>query len=221
MGKVKRADQKRRKPKRGRVPERCPTAAAATAKVPINERMGAVIRRARLERGLRLGDVASAACISVPMLSRFETGQSAVSIVLLERICARLETDLSTIFSEVEQSRGEARLIKASDKSEVVRSGTKYGHTYRLLSYQKGVPKVFQALLINMDKRRDSYPRARHSGTEFIYMLRGRMQFRLENRTFVVEPGDAFTFSADVLHGPERLLDDHVQFIAVIIYAER
>ncbi|WP_410708308.1 helix-turn-helix domain-containing protein [Bradyrhizobium sp. BWA-3-5] len=82
--------------------------------------MGAAIRRARLERGLALGDVASAACISVPMLSRFETGRSTASFALLERICARLGTDLSTLFSEVEQTRGEARLIKASDQLEVV-----------------------------------------------------------------------------------------------------
>ncbi|WP_082637929.1 helix-turn-helix domain-containing protein [Bradyrhizobium retamae] len=52
------------------------------------------MRRARLESGLTLGDGASAACISVRMISRFETGQSTVSIVLLESICARLDNDL-------------------------------------------------------------------------------------------------------------------------------
>lgn len=202
------------------MPGRRPPAAAANAEAPFNERMGAVIRRARLKRGLTLGDVASATCISVPTLSRFETGRSAVSIVLLERICTRLGTDLSTFFSEVEQTSGEAGLIKASDQMEVVRSGTKYGHTYRLLSYQKGARKVFEPFLINMDKQSDSYPRFRHPGTEFIYMLRGRMQFRLEDKTVLLEPGDAFTFSASVLHGPEKLLDDQIQFITAKIYAE-
>ncbi|MGY3610315.1 MULTISPECIES: helix-turn-helix domain-containing protein [unclassified Bradyrhizobium] len=202
------------------MPERLPSAAAATARAPIDERMGAAIRRARLARGLTLGDVAQATCISVPMLSRFETGQSAVTIVLLERICARLGTDLSTFFSEVEQRTGEARLIKASDQMEVVRSGTKYGHSYRLLSCQRGARKVFEPFLIDIDKQGESYARFRHPGTEFIYMLRGRMQYRLEDRTFLIEPGDAYTFCANVLHGPEKLLDDHIQFITVMIYAE-
>ncbi|WGR93462.1 XRE family transcriptional regulator [Bradyrhizobium sp. ISRA443] len=222
MSKVKRADHKRRgNVKKGRAPEQAPAPAeTAVAKPPIDERTGAAIRRARVERGLTLSDVASAASISVPMLSRFETGQSTASLVLLERICAVLGTDLPTLFSEIEQARGEAQLIKASDQMEVVRSGTKHGHTYRLLSYHKGPRKLFEPFLINMDKESESYPRFQHPGTEFIYMLSGRMEYRFGDRTFLVEPGDAFTFSGGVLHGPEKLLDDRIQFITIIIYAE-
>jgi transcriptional regulator with XRE-family HTH domain len=169
---------------------------------------------------LTLNDVASAASISVPMLSRFENGQSTASLVLLERICSALGTDLPTLFSEIEQKSGAAQLIKAANQMEVVRSGTKHGHTYKLLSYHKGPGKIFEPFLVNMDKDSESYPRFQHPGTEFIYMLSGRMEYRFGDKTFLVEPGDAFTFSGNVLHGPEKLLDDHIQFIAIIIYAE-
>ncbi|MBR1165018.1 MULTISPECIES: helix-turn-helix domain-containing protein [Bradyrhizobium] len=222
MSKGKRADHKRGgNVKKARAPEQAPAPAeTAVAKPPIDERTGAAIRRARAERGLTLSDVASAASISVPMLSRFENGQSTASLVLLERICAVLGTDLPSLFSEVEQARGEAQLIKASDQMEVVRSGTKHGHTYRLLSYHKGPQKFFEPFLINMDKESESYPRFQHPGTEFIYMLSGRMEYRFGDKTFLIEPGDAFTFSGEVLHGPEKLLDDRIQFITIIIYAE-
>ncbi|WP_439406656.1 helix-turn-helix domain-containing protein [Bradyrhizobium sp. DASA03076] len=223
MSKVKQANQRSRSKakKTGAVEQAAaPPVDMAIAKPPIDERMGAAMRRARLERGLTLSDVASAAGISVPMISRFENGQSTVSLALLERICAALGTDLSTLFREVEQPTGEAQLIKAADQMEVVRSGTKHGHTYRLLSYHKGPRKVFEPFLINMDKESESYPRFQHPGTEFIYMLSGRMQYRFGDRTFLVEPGDAFTFSGSVLHGPEKLLDDRIQFITIIIYAE-
>ncbi|WP_342709836.1 XRE family transcriptional regulator [Bradyrhizobium sp. B124] len=222
MSKVKQANQKRRsKSRRSHAPEQiAPPLDTAVAKPPIDERMGAAMRRARLERGLTLSDVGSAAGISVPMISRFENGQSTASLALLERICAALGTDLSTLFREVEQPTGEAQLIKAADQMEVVRSGTKHGHTYRLLSYHKGPRKAFEPFLINMDKESESYPRFQHPGTEFIYMLSGRMQYRFGDRTFLVEPGDAFTFSGGVLHGPEKLLDDQIQFITIIIYAE-
>jgi quercetin dioxygenase-like cupin family protein len=101
---------------------------------------------------------------------------------------------------------------------EVVRSGTKHGHTYRLLSYHRGPRKAFEPFLINMDKDSESYPRFQHPGTEFIYMLSGRMEYRFGERTFLIEPGDAFTFSGNVLHGPEKLLDNRIQFITIIIY---
>jgi transcriptional regulator with XRE-family HTH domain len=197
-----------------------PPAEEAIAKAPIDERMGAAIRRGRLERGLKLTELASAANISVPMISRFENGQSTVSLPLLERICTALGTDLSTLFREVEQSSGSAQLIKAGDQMEVVRSGTKHGHTYKLLSYNRGPRKIFEPFLIDMDKESESYPRFQHAGTEFIYMLSGRMEYRFGDKTFLIEPGDAFTFSGNVLHGPEKLLDDRIQFITIIVYAE-
>jgi transcriptional regulator with XRE-family HTH domain len=190
----------------------------AIARAPIDDRTGAAIRRNRLERGLTLNDLAQAANISVPMLSRFENGQSTASLVMLEKICSALGTDLSTMFREVEQTSGSAQLIKATDQMEVVRSGTKHGHTYRLLSYHRGPRKAFEPFLINMDKDSESYPRFQHPGTEFIYMLSGRMEYRFGERTFLIEPGDAFTFSGNVLHGPEKLLDNRIQFITIIIY---
>jgi transcriptional regulator with XRE-family HTH domain len=195
-------------------------AETAIARGPIDERTGAVLRRARLERGLTLSEVASAASISVPMMSRFENGQSAVSLTLLERICTVLGTDLPALFTEVQQTVGQAQLIKANDQMEVVRTGTKHGHTYRLLSYLKGPQKSFEPFLIEMDRASESYPRFQHPGTEFIFMLSGRMRYRFGEKTFLIEPGDAFTFSGNVLHGPEELLDHRIRFITIIIYNE-
>jgi transcriptional regulator with XRE-family HTH domain len=222
LGKTQRATNKQRAVKkhaREPIPPD-PVVETAVAKPHIDERTGAAIRRSRLERGLKLSDLAVAASISVPMLSRFENGQSTASLVMLERICSALGTDLSTLFREIEQTSGEAQLIKATDQMEVVRTGTKHGHTYRLLSYQRGPRKAFEPFLINMDKDSESYPRFQHPGTEFIYMLSGRMEYRFGDKTFLVEPGDAFTFSGNVLHGPERLLDNRIQFITIIVYVE-
>lgn len=163
MRKTRRANQKRGKNfNTRRLTQQLSPATEGASKLSIGERMGGAIRRVRLERGLRLGDVTSAAGISVSMLSRFETGRSTAGLVLLERICAALGIDLSTLFSEIEQSRGDAQLIKATEQMEVVRPGTKHGHTYRLLSHRPR--KSFEAFLINMDKRSRSYRTLSASG---------------------------------------------------------
>jgi transcriptional regulator with XRE-family HTH domain len=197
-----------------------PTGDTAATKPPIDQRAGAAIRRGRLERNLTLSDLAAAADMSVPMLSRIENGQSTASLTVLERLCAVLGTNLASLFHEIEQASGTAQLLKAADQMEVVRTGTKHGHSYRLLSYHRGPRKVFEPFLIEMDRESESYPRFQHEGTEFIYMLSGRMEYRFGDRTFCIEPGDAFTFSGNIRHGPERLLDDRIQFISIIVYAE-
>ena len=96
----------------------------------------------------------------------------------------------------------------------------RYGYTYKLLSYDKGPKKLFDPFFIEMDKKSQSYPRFAHPGTEFIYMLQGRVEYRFGEYTYLLEPGDAFTFSGDVVHGPEKLLDERAKFISIIIYGE-
>ncbi|WP_439406678.1 helix-turn-helix domain-containing protein [Bradyrhizobium sp. DASA03076] len=219
MRKTRRANPKRGQDvNMGGSTERLSSVAQDGPKLSIGERVGGAIRHIRLERRLRLGDVASAAGISVSMLSRFETGRSTASLLLLERICTALGVDLSTLFSRIEQSRGDAQFIKATQLLEVVRPGTKHGYTYRLLSCR--TRKSFEPFLIDMDKRSKSHPRFQHGGTEFIYMLSGRMHYRLEDKTLLLESGDAITFPGRVRHGPEKLLSNSIQLITMIVYAE-
>ena len=190
------------------------------ANLPLEARIGAAIKRRRLEANLTLSDLSSGAGLSSAMLSRIENGMATASLDALERISVAVGVNLSDLFRESESRQGSAQLVKKSEQMEVVRVGTKYGHTYRLLSYDRGPRKLFEPFFIEMDKKSESYPRFAHPGTEFIYMLQGRMEYRFGEQTYLVEPGDALTFSGNVVHGPERLLDERIRFLSIIIYAE-
>lgn len=190
------------------------------ANLPLEARIGAAIKRRRLEANLTLSELSTGAGLSSAMLSRIENGMATASLDALERISAAVGVNLSDLFRESESRQGSAQLVKKAEQMEVVRVGTKYGHTYRLLSYDRGPRKLFEPFFIEMDKKSESYPRFAHPGTEFIYMLQGRMEYRFGEQTYLVEPGDAFTFSGNVVHGPERVLDERVRFLSIIIYAE-
>lgn len=190
------------------------------ANLPLEARIGAAIKRRRLEANLTLSDLSSGAGLSSAMLSRIENGMATASLDALERISIAVGVNLSDLFRESESRQGSAQLVKKAEQMEVVRVGTKYGHTYRLLSYDRGPRKLFEPFFIEMDKKSESYPRFAHPGTEFIYMLQGRMEYRFGEQTYLVEPGDALTFSGNVVHGPERVLDERIRFLSIIIYAE-
>lgn len=205
-------------PRPPRDPDR--TTVTEKARQTIEYRVGGAIRRRRLALKLTLADVASGAGMSAAMLSRIENGQAGVSLGALERLGQSLGVSISALFSEVEERQGQAQLIRADDQVEVVRTGTKHGHTYRLLSYNRGPQKLFEPFLIEMDKDSEIYPRFRHPGTEFIYMLDGAMTYQFGDKQFELTPGDAFTFPGEVEHGPAVLGSDKVAFLAMIIYAE-
>ncbi len=191
-----------------------------TANVPLEKRIGEVFKQLRLAANLTLADLSAGAGVSSAMLSRIENGMATASLDTLERLCLALGIGLSDLFKRIDRKQGTAQLLKRDEQMEVVRVGTKYGYTYKLLSYDKGPKKLFDPFFIEMDKKSQSYPRFSHPGTEFIYVLQGRVEYRFGEFTYLLEPGDAFTFSGDVVHGPERLLDDHAKFLSIIIYAE-
>lgn len=216
--KVRRAPPRR--PRNGSAQAPKPDISSDTANVPLEKRIGEVLKQLRLAANLTLADLSSGARISSAMLSRIENGMATASLDALERLCLALGIDLSELFKRTDRKKGTAQLVKRREQMEVVRVGTKYGYTYKLLSYDKGPNKLFDPFFIEMDKKSQSYPRFSHPGTEFIYVLQGRVEYRFGDLTYLLEPGDAFTFSGDVVHGPERLLDDQAKFLSIIIYNE-
>lgn len=191
-----------------------------TANVPLEKRIGEVLKQLRLEANLTLSDLSAGARLSSAMLSRIENGMATASLDTLERLCLALGIDLSDLFRQIDRNKGTAQIVKKSEQMEVVRVGTKYGYTYKLLSYDKGPKKLFDSFFVEMDKKSQSYPRFSHPGTEFIYVLQGRVEYRFGEHTYLLEPGDSFTFSGNVVHGPEKLLDDRAKFLSIIMYNE-
>lgn len=190
------------------------------ANVSLEKRIGDVMKKRRLAANLTLAELSAGAGMSSAMLSRIENGMAAASLDSLERLCHALGIGMSDLFQETDEKSGSAQLIKRDEQMEVVRVGTRHGHTYRLLSYDRGPRKVFEPFFIEMDRKSQSWPRFSHPGTEFIYMLQGRVEYRFGDKTYILEPGDAFTFSGSVVHGPVRMLDERAKFLSIIIYAE-
>jgi transcriptional regulator with XRE-family HTH domain len=180
--------------------------------------LGGIIRGLRQRDHLTIADVAAQAGISRGMLSKIENGQAATSLDTLSRIAQALGVSLSQLFRDYELPAGGAQLVKAREGMEVVRRGTKRGHTYHLLAYDKGPRKTFEPFLITMDDASEVFPSFEHPGTEFIYLLKGKLEYRHGKQTYLLEPGDALTFRGDVPHGPERLIQTPIHLLSVIVY---
>lgn len=187
----------------------------------LDRHVGGRIREYRQRDKLTISDVADRAGLSAGMLSKIETGQASASLESLVNIANALGVPFTSLFRDYDTPASVARLVKAGEGMEVVRKGTAKGHTYRLLSYDQGPRKLFEPFLISMDDASEVFPSFEHRGTEFIYMLQGRLEYRHGRSTYLLGPGDALTFSGDVPHGPERIIKVPIRFITMIIYDGR
>ena len=216
--------KRKSQPPPGKAPRRTRTARAAVK--PAADRtespavdLGRTARRLRESQNLTLADVAGRANISSAMLSRLETGRVSPSLETLVALSQALGVTASVLMQRVGADDGGAQLIRAGEGLETVRSGTRRGHTYRLLAAQRGPRKVFEPFLVTLNDRSEVFPGFQHPGVEFIHMLSGILHYRHGRHSYVLKPGDTLTFRGDVAHGPERLEKVPIRMLSIIIYA--
>jgi transcriptional regulator with XRE-family HTH domain len=180
--------------------------------------LGTAVRELRQRHKLTIAQVSEQAGISRGMLSKIETGQITPGLDSLSRIARALGVSMSMLFRHYDAPTGSAQHVKKGQGMEVVRRGTKSGHSYELLAYDQGPVKLFEPFMITMEEPSESFPTFQHPGTEFIHMIEGTLEYRHGQTVYVLEPGDTLTFEGEITHGPERLLNKPVRFLSLIIY---
>lgn len=195
-------------------------AAEVKRELNLQRYLGRSLRDHRREHALTISEVSELARISPGMLSKIENGQVTPTLDVIERTCTALGMTLGQLFQNYAVPDGTAQHIKSGLGMEVVRVGTRRGHTYHLLAYGRGPRKLFEPFLITMNNQSEAFPSFQHEGTEFIYMLHGKIEYRHGRNTYRLESGDSLTFSGNVLHGPENLIEVPIRFLSIIIYGE-
>ena len=184
----------------------------------LSQFVGLELKKHRLNQHLTIQDVSELSGISRGMLSRIENCQATPRLDTLFRLSTTLGISMSNLFKDFDAPEGDANYVPKGEGMDVARRGTKRGHVYELLSYDQGPKKLFEPLLITLDDESEVFPRFQHAGIEFIYMLKGKMDYRHGKQIYRLKPGDALTFDGNVPHGPEELISVPIKFLTVINY---
>jgi transcriptional regulator with XRE-family HTH domain len=113
---------------------------------PLERYLGATIRELRQRHGLTIAQVSAQASISRGMLSKIENAQTSTGLDVLNRIAQALGVSMSALFRKYDVPHGGAQLVKNGAGMEVVRKGTKRGHTYHLLCLRPGSAQTLRAV---------------------------------------------------------------------------
>jgi len=186
----------------------------------LERHIGSALRRTRLAQNLVIAEVAKLAQISGGMLSKLENGQSAASLETLVSLSRALGVSMSTLFQGYPPEEGGAQLVKGGQGMEVVRRGTRKGHTYHLLAADRGPRRLFEPFLVTLTDKSEVFPRFEHPGTEFLHILEGRIEYRHGKNTYMMGPGDSLTLRGEVPHGPERLIRLPIRMLSIIMYGD-
>jgi transcriptional regulator with XRE-family HTH domain len=181
----------------------------------LNAYLGLTIKDLRKQHNLTIAEVSKVVGISRGMLSKIENGLTSTSMETLEHIANALGVTLSRLFQDYNKPIESAQFVKKGKGLEVVRRGTKSGHTYHLLAYEHGPSTVFEPFLISLEEV-EEFSEFKHTGIEFLYMLEGELEYIVGDETFTFQPGDSLTFNAEIPHRPGRQLKRPIRYLTII-----
>jgi DNA-binding XRE family transcriptional regulator len=191
-------------------------AGAGTAAVAgkLEQVIATQVRHYRTSNGLSSAELAARTGLSKAMISRIETATTSCSLTTLQRLADGLKIPVTALFRGADTDR-DATFTKSGQGSLTVRSGTQHGHEYRVLGTLKGRTDALEPTLVTLTDASDVFPLFQHPGTEFIYMLAGKMVYGHGAYEYAMEAGDSLLLDGEGPHGPLELLDLPIRFLAV------
>ncbi len=178
--------------------------------------IGKQVRASRKRLNLTVAALAKQARLSRGMLSKIENGQTSPSLATLTSLANALQVPVTSFFRGYEEQR-DVTYIRAGEGLPIERRGSGAGHQYQLLGHTIGKPYNIEPYLITLNDKSEVFPVFQHAGTEFIYMLEGRVTYRHANKTYTLGPGDTLFFDAEASHGPDEIEKLPCRYLSIII----
>ncbi len=186
----------------------------------LDQHIGATVHALRSRRGMTIADLSRRSGVSAGMLSKIENAQVSASLETLLSLSRALGVGVADLMHEFQAREGDVQFVPKNGGLEVIRRGTKKGHTYRLLFSHRGPYKPFEPFLVTLNDASEVFPSFKHKGLEFIHILDGKLRYRHGDQTFMLAPGDSITFDGDVPHGPDALIKLPIVMLAIMVYPD-
>ncbi len=176
------------------------------------------IRRLRKQANLTLEEAAGAADLTKSALSKIERGQISPPISTMLRIAAALGISINDFFTAREQEPVYV-LTRKNQGDTISRDGSRFGYVYEALGLRKR-DKAAEPFIITINPG-DPTGEFHHDGEEFIHMLSGQMEMRIDDEPVKLNTGDSLYF--DSSHHHKILVCGNIpaRFICLFIQKER
>jgi transcriptional regulator with XRE-family HTH domain len=166
-----------------------------TGQDAISINVGMKLREIREERGLSIRALGRASGVSANAISMIERGRTSPSVSTLYKIADALGISITGFFPS-ERETDNVVLRRALERTRV--------------PFQRGIweglggerfsgPVESFALTLESGANSGPYP-ITHSGHEFVYCLRGQLEYQVEGKIYVLEAGDSLLFSSQLQH---------------------
>ena len=166
--------------------------------------IGKKIGDLRRQKGMTLKELSKKSSVSLSLLSMVERDISAPTVRTLEKIVRALETSISSLYLEMENSKpGKAKPGKVSVVHKKHRKKLEMGPERGKAHYELLTPdyqRKLQFVYIHFPVKGKPGQFISHEGEECGLILEGRLKAIIGDHEFILEEGDSIYFDSTIPH---------------------
>jgi transcriptional regulator with XRE-family HTH domain len=161
----------------------------------VSVNVGERLRELREARNISMRALATRSGLSANALSMIERGRASPSVSTLYKLAEALGVSITSFFA----SEGERKQVVFLKSDERARMAFTRG-VFEGLGGEQFVGRV-EPFMLTLENSANSGPRAMsHSGHEFVFCLRGELEYQVERQLYHLKSGDALLFAAHLKH---------------------
>jgi len=161
----------------------------------VSVNIGERLRELREARNISMRALAAKSGLSANALSMIERGRASPSVSTLYKLADALGISITSFFGS-DAERKQVVLLKADERTRV--SFTR--GVFEALGGEKFVGRV-EPFLLTLENNAHSGPRSMmHTGHEFVFCLRGELEYQVERQIYQLSAGDSLLFAAHLKH---------------------
>jgi len=150
---------------------------------------------------------------SVEDIQLYESGSVDIPMSFLFEIAQQFDIDTSTLISG-DEPRMKAYFLTRSGKGISVERTKVYKYQALASGYKHPKAEPFE---VSVEPNNNPIYLNSHEGHEFNYILEGTLQFHINGKDLILNPGDSIYFDSSYSHGMKALDNKSVKFLAIIL----
>jgi quercetin dioxygenase-like cupin family protein/DNA-binding XRE family transcriptional regulator len=161
----------------------------------VSVNIGERLRELREARNISMRALATRSGLSANALSMIERGRASPSVSTLYKLAEALGVSITSFFSS-DTNRKQVVFLQSD-----VRTRVSFARgIFEALGGEQFVGRV-EPFLLTLENNANSGPRnMAHTGHEFVFCLRGKLEYQVERQTYELSAGDSLLFAAHLKH---------------------
>ena len=179
-------------------------------------KLAQAIKDKRKSLGLSLEALASRAAVSASLISKIENSRAIPSLPVVLRLAKGLQTSLSDLAAGIDEQDDREYIVVRKNERQKQEKEEAVGFNYHVLVMRAMHDLLFDSSILSLEKgaKRKAVS---SDGYEFLYILKGSIEFCLGEETILLDEGDAFFFDGRIPHVPKNIGDQTAEFLAVYL----